>query len=60
MVLTPEEFAQKMQQVHDKYDGSKDREAPHVEMDELMLTLLTDLGYGEGCKIFTKEDKWYA
>ena len=55
--MTPEEFRDKMQEIFgDRYDT----EDAHLEADDLMCKVLTDLGYGEGVEIFTKAEKWYA
>ena len=34
-------------------------ECNHIDMDNLMCTLLTDLGYGEGVRVFYDADEWY-
>jgi hypothetical protein len=58
MVMTPEEFAAKMQEIHDK--SGTDAEAAHGDMDDLMGSLLIDLGYEAGVRIFDSQVKWYA
>ena len=35
-------------------------EVAHSKADKLMCELLTELGYGEGVKIFDDMFKWYA
>ena len=37
-----------------------DTEAFHSDADDLMLELLTQLGYGEGVKVFCRTPKRYA
>ncbi len=37
-----------------------DAENGHIEMDDLMCTLLRSLGYGDGVNIFENFNKWYA
>lgn len=54
-VMTFEEFAEKMEKLTEL-----DMERRHVEMDNLMCELLTELGYGEGVEIFEDCYKWYA
>ena len=35
-------------------------EQNHAYADELMCTLLEDLGFGDGVEIFRSANKWYA
>lgn len=56
--MTPEEFAVRMKEIMNEFDG--DEELCHVYMDGCMCNLLTELGYGEGVDIFVSADKWYA
>ena len=58
ITITPEEFAKRMQEIHDRY--LDDEEVVHSEMDDLMCELLRQLGYGEGIDIFDNTHKWYA
>lgn len=62
--LTPEEFRDKMQSLHDELENSEreclDMEEIHIIMDGVMCSLLEDLGYGEGVEIFLDTPKWYA
>lgn len=37
-----------------------DTEQNHAFADELMCSLLEDLGFGEGVEIFRSANKWYA
>lgn len=55
--MTPEEFAQKMKQIFKK---GYDEEVAHVEADDLMGEVLSSLGYEDGIKVFTSNEKWYA
>lgn len=60
-IMTPAEFAEKMQGIVDKYDKfCFDEECCHIDHDELMCKLLTQLGYGEGVAIFNDVPKYYA
>lgn len=54
--MTPEDFAARMA----KIAADDDIEGSHVAGDVLMLKLLRSLGYGEGCDIFGRMDRWYA
>jgi hypothetical protein len=55
--MTPEEFENKMKDIC-SCDGG-DPEQNHWRMDELMCSLLTELGYKSGIDIFKKSEKWY-
>jgi len=55
-MMTPEEFKEAMK----KFSQNPDTEAAHTEADRLMCKLLTDLGYGNGVKVFKSMQKWYA
>ena len=55
-IMTPEEFEQKMIELS-MMDDKQDR---HEAGDSLMQEMLTQLGYGEGVKVFEEFDKWYA
>lgn len=57
--MTPDEFAAEMRFIYDRQDRS-DIEADHIEADKLLLKMLRELGYGQGCDIFEEIDKWYA
>ncbi len=54
--ITPEEFASRLKELA----NMGDIETAHAEADELMEEILTQLGYGEGIKVFEAMDKWYA
>lgn len=41
-------------------NGMADVEAAHVYADDLMCTVLYQLGYGKGVDIFRNMEKWYA
>ena len=56
--LTPEQFEREMLKLYKDY--SDDEECCHIEMDNLICGLLTDLGYGNGIYIFDQTPKWYA
>ncbi|WNF07463.1 hypothetical protein [Brevibacillus borstelensis] len=57
--MTPEQFVEKMREIFPA-DGDYDEEDAHIEADTLMLDVLTELGYGDGAKIFRNAPKWYA
>ena len=50
-----EEFTEKMAEI-----SLGDTEGAHWEADRLMCQVLTELGYGDGVKIFEEMSKWYA
>lgn len=54
--MTPEEFADAMKKIADNGDTEYD----HRDADDLMIKVLTSLGYGEGAEIFDCMDKWYS
>lgn len=56
--MTPEEFAARMRTIEAERGG--DPEAAHGAADELLLGALRALGYGEGCDVFERLDRWYA
>lgn len=57
-VMTPEEFAKRMEAWKSLAQG--DPETAHSEADELMVKILSLLGYHEGCQSFITMRKWYA
>lgn len=60
--ITPKEFYEKMKALSDSTvsDEYIDLEDQHIEMDELMCEVLTQLGYGDGVEAFKNAYKWYA
>lgn len=58
MMMTPQEFAAEMSLISIK-DGW-DIERMHMEADELLITLLRQMGYTEGCDIYEKMERWCA
>ena len=54
--MTPKEFADAMKKIADNGDTEYD----HMDADDLMIEVLTSLGYGEGAEIFDCMDKWYS
>jgi hypothetical protein len=58
--MTPEEFYNKMLELHAKEIEDGDTETTHYEADELMCKVLTELGYGAGVEKFREIYKWYA
>lgn len=61
-MITPEEFKNRMEEIRKMRprDHGLDRELFHIYADNLLVETLTELGYGDGCKIFTETPKWYA
>ena len=57
--LTPEQFAEQMKPIA-KYASEIDEEVAHLKADELLMQVLREQGFGEGCDIFDKMDKWYG
>ena len=41
-------------------DYANDPEELHIKADNLMCTVLSELGYGEGVDIFNRMEIWYA
>ena len=56
--MTPEEFAVQVDQIIKDYED--DIEVKHGKLDELMGTVLTELGYTEGIKQIANTSLWYA
>ena len=56
--MTPDEFREMMKAISEAY--STDEECGHIYADGLMCTVLEELGYSEGVKIFEEMHKWYA
>lgn len=50
-----------MKDIRDTYGQNyRDEEDIHYDMDNLMCEVLTELGYGDGVKVFRNEPKWYS
>jgi hypothetical protein len=59
--MTPQEFAEKMRDLLNKVEEDvRNVENCHYEADELLGTVLSELGYDEGIRIFDSMEKWYA
>jgi hypothetical protein len=56
--MTPTEFTEALIALRDQFED--DPEVLHSSADALMCRILTELGYGEGVKIFRKMKIWYA
>ena len=56
--MTPVEFTKAVEELTVEYKN--DPEAFHSVADDLMLAILDELGYREGCNIYKKTTKWYA
>ena len=39
---------------------TENEEIGHIHADELMCDILTQLGYGDGVKLFEQMEKWYS
>ena len=55
--MTPGEFSDKMAKI---YHPDYEEHEAHVAADNLMMDLLTSLGYDEGVAIFRKAERWYS
>ena len=66
--MTPKEFETHMQKISKNVMELDDQnpdmpamiEKAHVQADELMCQILTDLGYEEGIDLFKKMEKYYV
>jgi hypothetical protein len=56
-IKNPKVFADLMRKAFNDYD---DVEANHSNADDLMCSLLEELGYTEAVQIFKNGYKWYA
>jgi len=57
--MTPEEFYDAVASIlQGQYAG--DYEMTHSETDELMETVLRELGYGHGIDLIEDSERWYA
>lgn len=56
MVVTPQEFADRMREIAQEEDIA-DR---HIEADNFMCMVLRTLGYEEGVNVFIEMETWYA
>ena len=54
--ITPDEFRVQMKEIAN--NGATDD--AHMEADQLMCTLLEELGYGQGVELFQNMYKWYS
>ena len=54
--MTPEGFARKMKEIA----SNDDIETCHELADNLMMELLSSLGYSEGVNVFDQMDKYYS
>ena len=58
-MMSPYEFFEEMKLI--SYEANHhDAEGPHAMADQLMCEILTELGYGEGIKLFEDMRRWYA
>lgn len=56
--MTPHEFWESMYEI--KINPDLYEETRHIMMDDIMCSLLRELGYGEGVDVFEDTGKWYA
>ena len=56
--MNTKEFYENMRLIKEKYKN--DPEVLHLEMDNLMCTLLKDLGYGDGIEVFNSCEIFYC
>ena len=56
--MKPEEFRNEMIVIREMYPN--DPELFHCCADDLLCTLLRELGYGEGIDVFVAAEKWYS
>lgn len=56
--VTPALFKEKMQRINEQ--SKADQELAHARADDLMVKVLQECGYHEGCEVFEEMDKWYA
>ena len=54
IIMTPDEFKQKMEDMKDKYDPEK----RHDVAEDLLCDVLSELGYSEGVEIFKRMTLW--
>ena len=54
--MSPTEFEEAMSRIA----ATVDIEERHIEADDLMCEVLTELGFGRGVEIFERMPKWYA
>ena len=60
-VITPQEFAEQMKDISEMENSyGRDPEMSHIKADEFIIEVLTELGYGDGAKIFDNMPKWYS
>jgi len=56
--MTPEEFRNKVIETIEK--AGTDTEASHIYTDNLMESLLIELGFGDGVAIIKDSERWYT
>ena len=56
--MTPEEFEAEIMALEQQYNG--DWEALHSKTDDLMMKVLTELGYGSGVRLLEGHERWCA
>ena len=59
--MTPKDFKEKMAFIASRtIEDGYDQEDRHRAADYLMMQVLEELGYREGCDVFDKMPKWYS
>ena len=63
-MITTKKFEQKMEEIFNfdmlEKQGACDTELAHEQADNLMCKLLSELGYGNGVRLFKLAKKWYS
>jgi hypothetical protein len=57
--MTPEEFKNKMETIKEHW-ANHTSEILHCKADKMVANMLTELGYGEGAKIYSDLPKRYG
>ena len=57
-VTTPEEFLKQMLEL--KAKRASNSEMLHIDADELLSSMLIELGYGKGVDVYDSMEKWYS
>ena len=58
--MNPKEFKKRVQELINTYASTYELETLHTEYDELLESVLIDLGYQEGIDLMEDIDLWYA
>lgn len=59
--MLPEEFYLQMVEIKQRcFDEDDDEEQCHRSMDNLICSVMIELGYSDGIDVFKNTPKWYA